>query len=291
MRPAPTGLRLEMRRRASVERPAEAPVDGLSKTSLVIPPEMPWLVSSDEGGSSYDPFREEPSLFRRFAELPPTDKEGMLAFAKEFGLLGVSELSVVERSVVDQLVLAEPFDAWVREVRAMKHAVDLFDAIQARDQKRLAQWITVTERAVKYRREDALGFTHFTFTLPSRERGGSQPPKITLFAVARGILQSRYVNDRLREYTSLLVVDAGRERQPRLRAVPANLLGALWLELARAYDGNIHYRRCEWSPCQKWIEITRTFDGHTKAARFCCDAHRVYDHKKRNPKPKRGRKA
>lgn len=267
------GAYVERRRRA-FEGPAEA-ASGLA-------PEIPWLVSTDDGRASYDPFRKEPSLFRRFADLPPTDDNAILAFATEFGVLGIPEMSVVEHDGVDQLVLAEPVDVWTHEIRAMKHAVDLFDAAQARDHERLGQWITVDSEGVfTYRRNDALGGHQIgAGGALAKVRG----QKRVVILVARRLLRREFINVRLEEYVHLLLV-------PRLRAVPKHLLGALWLQLARADDGNIDYRRCEWAPCQKWIEITRTFDGHTKAARFCCDAHRVYAHKKRNPKPKRGRKA
>jgi len=284
-RPAPSGLRLETRRRAPVETPS------------AITAETRWLVPTADGGTSYDPFGEEPSLFRLFAELPPTDDAATLAFAQKFGVLGISELSVVERDAVTRLlttavmavehyVPAESLDLWAREVRAMRHAVDVFDALQGRNHETLARWITVSpEGVVQYRREDALGSSQIGAGLPTGMKADG--PTSALMAVARHVLDEELIKPRLRDYVSLFLIHAGRERRSRLRAVPANLLGALWLQLARAVDGDIHYRRCAWRPCQKWIEITRTFDGHTKAARFCSDAHRVYDYKKRHPKKRR----
>jgi len=192
-----------------------------------------------------------------------------------------TRLSTTAVSAVDQLVPAESLDLWAREVRAMRQAVDLFDALQARNHETLARWITVTPEGVaSYRREDALGSSQIGAGLPTATKAGGPTP--ALMVVARRVLDEELIKSRLRDYVSLLLLHAGRERRSRLRAVPENLLGALWLQLARSVDGDIHYRRCGWRPCQNWIEITRTFDGHTKAAKFCCDAHRVYAHKKRN---------
>lgn len=277
-RPAPDALCLETRRWAPVETPS------------AVTPETRWLVPTAAAGTPYDPFREEPSLFRVFAELPPTDDVAILAFARKFGVLGIPEMSVVERDDVDQLVPAEPLDLWAREARAMRHAVDVFDAIRARDHEKLAQWFTLTaEGMVWYRRTDALGSHQLGAGLPTGMKAGG--PTRTLMAVAGRVLRDEFINVRLKQHVSFLLVTADRDRARRqhVRAVPANLLGALWLALARAIDGDIHYRRCGWRPCQKWIEITRTFDGHTKAAKFCCDAHRVYAHKER--KRNRGKHA
>lgn len=294
-RPAPGALHLATRRYGQVETQAETPVTRA--------PETRWLVSTADEGTSYDPFREEPTLFHLFAELPPTDEVAILAFAQKFGVLGIPEPSVVEReavtrstttasSAVDQLVDAEPLDVWAREVRAMRHAVDVFDALQTRDHESLAQWFTLNAEGLAwYRRTDALGSHQIGAGLPTGMKARGLTPG--LISVARRVLRDEFINERLKRHVSFLLVPADRDRARRqhVRAVPANLLGALWLALARAVDGDIRYRRCAWRPCQKWIEITRTFDGHTKAARFCCDAHRVYDYKKRNPKLKKGRKA
>src|ERR1700752_1553495 len=54
-----------------------------------------WLVLRGEarhhGIRRYDPLQEETSLFRRFADTPPTE-EGILQFTRQYGRLGVGTL-------------------------------------------------------------------------------------------------------------------------------------------------------------------------------------------------------
>jgi hypothetical protein len=123
---------------------------------------------------------------------------------------------------------------------------------------------------------------------PHRPHGTDRVPN--LLAAARHLLWAEFINPRLRKHVSL--VGVLQRNRTHLRAVPQNLLGALWLALARAVDENRRYRPCAYRNCQKWIEITGHFTtGHTRARRFCSDAHRVYEHHKRtHMKPKRRRK-
>lgn len=251
-----------------------------------------WLVVSADEGSTYDPFAVEPSLFRHFAELPPFGpgdafERAVVRFAETWGLLGIEALSIVETEGAQLRVPAEPLDMWIAEARAMRAAVELFDAVQKKAYDRLREWITEREggqaRVYRYRRNDAQGSIGGAVLVGHRATDQLRG----FLAAARSLLWAEFINRRLREHVSLVgVLDRG-SRRTRLQAVPQNLLGALWLALARAVDDNRRYRRCGYRHCQKWIEITGTFAGHTRTRRFCSDAHRVYEHQRRHPKPKR----
>jgi hypothetical protein len=280
-RPTLEALRVETRPRATDEGTG---------------PDARWLIATDDG-TVYDPLAEEPCLFRLFADLAPgpefdapwpwaTAFEGaVVAFAARWGRLGCSDLSVVDSEHAQRLVPAEPLSTWYEEAGAMRAAVDLFDAVQKKNYDALRQWITARDdrrpAVYCYRREDVRGAIGGSVLRVDRSADRLRG----LMAAARYLLWAEFINMRLRAHVSVLgVLDHGRTQ---LRAVPNNLLGALWLTLARAADGNSRYRRCGYRPCQKWIEITGTFQGSTKARRFCCDNHRVYSH---NQKPGGARK-
>jgi hypothetical protein len=216
-------------------------------------------------------------------------------FAETWGLLGITDLSMVETDGAQRIVPAEPLDVWIAEIRAMRAAIDLFDAVQKKTYARLREWITVRDgrrardgrpaRVYRYRRDDAQGTIGGAVLV-----GQHATDQVSgLLAAARYLLWAEFINRRLREHVSLVGV-LHRDRT-RLRAVPQNLLGALWLVLARAVDGNLRYRRCGYRKCQKWIEITGTFSGHTKARKFCSENHRVYEFNLLNPRSMRQGKA
>jgi hypothetical protein len=258
-------------------------------------PEGLWLTPAapDSDTKPYDPLMTEPTLFRRFADLWPTDEKAILAFAEIFGVLGVSAMSLVDNGSIERVEPAEPLGLWTREIRAMRHAVDLLDAIQKKNRDRLKKWVYIAEdhTAALYFREDIIGSTRTLIAdakSPKALRTLVEHDAIS--DLARLVLQNEFINVRLREHGSLQVVysfDTHGDKQS-LRGVPANLLGAMWLQVGQALDRNIRYRRCKWRPCDKWIEITGTFAGHTKAREFCSDKHRVYYHRKTNPAPRKG---
>ncbi len=80
----------------------------------------------------------------------------------------------------------------------------------------------------------------------------------------------RTINARLSAETGARMLWDREEGRLRLHLRPASLLGALWLQLARAIDGNADYRRCR--VCAAWFEL------HPDRARtnraYCSDACR-----------------
>ncbi len=65
----------------------------------------------------------------------------------------------------------------------------------------------------------------------------------------------RQINEKLKEHnvTSRLLWDS-RHTRLGLHIVPRSLIGRIWLQFARAIDGNRAFRRCQ--DCRKWFEVT-----------------------------------
>jgi hypothetical protein len=62
------------------------------------------------------------------------------------------------------------------------------------------------------------------------------------------------------------------ESHGRLNLVvePVDLLSALWLQFARAVDGNRTYKRCERVGCSEWFELTPSVSRSDR--QYCSDS-------------------
>jgi hypothetical protein len=91
--------------------------------------------------------------------------------------------------------------------------------------------------------------------------GSLQPGDVLM--PARFFLQQTVNGHLEEEVTPGLVWDPGQERLV-YQSTPRSLLGAMWLQFARAVSGDKQYRRCQ--ECGRWYEVSR------EAAR----AHRIF---------------
>lgn len=80
----------------------------------------------------------------------------------------------------------------------------------------------------------------------------------------------RLINDRLRDHASPALLWHSDDGAYRLLVRPANLLGALWLQLARALDTTAEYRRCP--SCAQWYAVGE--GGRYRNAQSCSEACR-----------------
>jgi hypothetical protein len=97
-----------------------------------------------------------------------------------------------------------------------------------------------------------------------------------IISPARLLIQ-RWINEKLMKHASprlLWNTDTGKQV---IRIVPKNLLGAMWLQFARAMAGEASYRQCR--ACGKWITISTEEHGHRKHRVFCSAACRQRDHR------------
>jgi hypothetical protein len=197
----------------------------------------------------YTPLHSEPALYSRFAQIP-AKKEAIVGFANRYGLLGIGVPIAVEGSLVGD---GERFTDWRKEINTMRAALSLWSEIvgEARRARRLEG-----RRARRRVSEEWL-----------RER--------------RQRLQ-RAVNQRLRDHAAprLLWQTADRSNLG-LYIVPSSLLGALWLQLARAVEKGRARRRCK--ACKGWIELTRT------DREYCGPACRVAAQRRREGQGRRQR--
>jgi Homeodomain-like domain len=217
----------------------------------------------------YSPLDEYPALFRTFADTPLTE-DGISRFANQFGGLGAWEQIRLTAGPELVMGMGEPRHIWMNEIDAMRRAAQLWDAVRHRDTLWFQQhvrvepksseeiWVSYLEEGVLYHRE-VIGPDLAGFVRPHDVR------RPTLLFV------QKMINMRLWEHTAPRILYDPRRDGLGVYLVPKNLLGALWLQCARAVDANKDYRRCG-GGCGRWMEIS--LDAHRTHRRFCSDACR-----------------
>jgi hypothetical protein len=238
-------------------------------------PIWPYLITArpKPAKRTYTPFLDQPGLFRRFAELP-ADAEHILAFANQFGLLFGGDRLVVppwhtepipltgEEDVGELLdagtvVTAEAFDTWAAAINSMRTAVQLWDAIQLKNEE-------VIQNLIGWTGDQHVEYDGHKWPLAST----AQLP----LDVANALLRShidRTLNRRIGGRRAPLV--AVRYAKEGLHITPPSLLAAMWLQFASADHEGKQFARCPGRNCPRvWFEkSTGPGVGKREDAEFC----------------------
>lgn len=237
----------------------------------------------------YFPLRDHSGLFREFADTEPT-KEGFLAFANRYGLLGEWELISLDSNGPPLAGTGERISLWHKELYALKRALELWDFIRDGDLAGLATriyWRSLDDVVYSDHPEGptgkelpgrpGFGFTHQVIAnsnvnseLLERFRPGD------LVQPAQYYVQ-KTVNDHLKGRVSPRLLWTKKRTRLALFFVPQSLIGALWLQFALAIDGNKDYRRCE--ECRSWFEVSP--EGARTTRVYCSTACRVRAYRRR----------
>jgi transposase-like protein len=229
----------------------------------------------------YLPLSAFSGLFRVFADTEP-NHNGIKAFADRFGPLGDDIAQPI--SLNDQpnakgvpLGTGEPLAAWNQEILIMRFAIDIWEAARNGDVGRLEQVIAW--------REDGSGVQILSHPelpngqlpqAPARvERtwiAGTHLGDDVLGRFVRGDLVRpalHYVQSTINKSlegraSPRLLWDAKRERLG-LYIVPGGLIGALWLQFARAVERDSRFREC--AECGIWFELA---PGTARADKLYC---------------------
>jgi hypothetical protein len=215
----------------------------------------------------YQPLHDFTGLFRTFAAiLPGPEGEGIIAFANRFGPLGSPPMGF--RLTAPGMDLPQTPDTWdlvgiwLLAIDEMNELVSLWDLVQKGDRSALSQLIqwqgrnqiyyhtwpnTILGEGGKY------GDQHLIF---SPEHHGQWLRQFTPGDVLMPALV--YVQRRVNYWIEAaaspkLRWDATKART-ELVFIPGSLLGALWLQFARAIEGNRSYRQCK--ECGQWFEVS-----------------------------------
>jgi hypothetical protein len=222
-------------------------------------------------------------LFLRFTNTDPT-QEGILAFASEFGLLGTGVRSMIFVPKPDDdkhkvMVPAESISDWNREIFAMRHALRLWQLVQANDIAQLSRYIQwQIPTGVCYNSHPDLprgshpdAPAHTIFRWIATE--DVNPELLSVFQHGDPVKPAMYqiqqmINQSLLERISPRMLWGADGTRLGLHMVPSGLIGALWLQFAQAITGNKNYRRC--GRCENFFEVSPSTARTNR--RFCSDA-------------------
>jgi hypothetical protein len=169
------------------------------------------------------------------------------------------------------LVRGETLDVWRGAIADLSLAFRIWELIKVSDTPGLGQYFSWQDTSA------------VLFKLPD-DRGGrwiaTRETNLALLETFQvGDLigpawhQLQYmVNEKLDGNVSARLLWNSSRNRLSLYQVPRDLISALWLQFARAIEGDRQYQQCE--ECRNWFEISSP-DGGRKDKRFCSTACRA----------------
>jgi hypothetical protein len=227
---------------------------------------------------TYDPLRECTGLFRTFVAIPPEDREAILRFANEYGFLGDGDTLVDGDTSVGARRYCERLTHWRIRIGNLGLAVRLWDLLAAGDEggvKSLLGWHDGAPRAWRYASSDPFVPEFREYAMCAFSPVWPEDPWRSA-----NFLLSRLVNNHLRDGTFAQLIPQTSDRGWIVQTTPTTLYKALWLQLARAIEGDREYRTCK--ECGKWFELShRQADHRTVRRLFCSDPCKSRDYRRR----------
>jgi hypothetical protein len=210
-----------------------------------------------------------PGLFRRFAAMDWAEDEAILEFANEVGsLTGLAECEVV---LPDRRCGGERLSFWRRAIRTMRRQIELWEWARAANGTALRKcfawddgreagpggrpglpgWWYVAHPGEHYHVEERVS--------PLPDLGPND-----LVAAARVQVAREITEGLARGQPVLGVTGTGFE----FGVAPRDLLGAMYVQFARATVGDHELRKC--AACDTWFEIApRAWKGKRAGAKHC----------------------
>jgi hypothetical protein len=218
--------------------------------------------SADRLRRSYRPLQDQTGLFRTFADTP-LNQDGVIAFARKYGLLGLSETTMVDVAFDGSTgrrtrANGETLTAWQAEIAAMRHVTRLWDLSEARNADALREFIRWNDDGVFYVNGEVVE----PITLDPK---GDRVRDVVL---AARVFIERKINRRLSGFVSPRVLLSPPKGQRGLYFVPESLIGALWFQFGRSASGGKEIRRCR---CGKWFEVSLEKHAFTARRLYCDD--------------------
>jgi endogenous inhibitor of DNA gyrase (YacG/DUF329 family) len=246
-----------------------------------------WMLIRDMSGGSapriYDPLHDSPALFRTLADVNGQDREAILAFANQYGELGLPAPHETHRN-------------WLLEIAFLRRAVEMWDWLEAGNTQQLGRflhWEAGSAPDAQTAEKLAGWYYQSHPDLPLDERWAHPPPGAfeqwiepadsllkegDICLAARFLIQG-WINRRLEGRVAPRLVYRMADGTQVMQIVPSQLIGALWLQFANAIAGNKEYRACK--ECGTWFEISSAGDARTARRQFCSDRCKSRDYRKR----------
>src|SRR5262245_35831065 len=242
-----------------------------------------------------------PGLFETFAATA-ADRDGVLAFASEYGQLGASvglrPKPPPSSASPRHADTGEPFWLWTREIDLLRLCRRWLRAIRAEGDVEARHWFlwwrerTAEEttfarlQGITPPHEDAWvllwrnaadEITDMTVLDPNTHSAARLNPTRKQFVTHALASQ---INRRLEWFCAPRFRSRSEtDLNMQLRVVPLNLLGAIWWQFARLVNGEARYQPCE--ACGRLIELSTGDHGFRSDRRFCSKRCKFKGHRLR----------
>ncbi len=256
--------------------------------SALVEAEQRFLELSSDSQELYRPLEEHPELVKTFASLDGSE-DSFARFAGQYGLLGVRVLVARGKSPVSQS-FAEPLAVWQTLWTEIRFASGLLDLCAPPVRVTALRKITSISnvgvfigpvmpspplRQTQVAGMDAFGVRRPELLKAIREVKSEQG---RLVAAARCLVQltanAWIAGAKIPEISvSPRVLSDASVNKWALRLVPNCLAAALWLQLARALEGDVVHRQCKSPRCRRWFVVSSDKRlGKRVDARYCGQA-------------------
>ena len=227
--------------------------------------ELLLIPQSSDPPTSYTPLAQQPGLFRRFADLEESE-EAVVAFASRFGTLVRPDLPL-RPPWNPKTVIYGTRVKWGREIQILRAVVALQEAIISQDLDAIDTLLRWGARSVTLRVSAGWFLTRIHVT-------AEETTHDSRLAVAKRVLDHA-VTSGVQKRSTLKLPDHAPAFQLQmvhgaLQTVPANLLGAMWLQFAVAIEEGKRFKRCQARDCPVvWFEVSTGPLGVREDAEFC----------------------
>ncbi len=296
----------------------------LTKECVCITNGKPWGVAPKI--TRYKPFESAKSLFLHFSKLDLTE-EAICDFASQYGLLSrpqeIMDVATVESYQGEAVLMWENEVVAMKRAVVLWEASKegrvefIRSCIVSENQSMLG------EQVFKY--VDPINYDGISFLsgLMQEERTQEisiesymyssahileEKPNLLLssdmstfkFAIPESCNKEEYtrlalfaaqviINNKLQLhcYPPQLIFSMTNDK-PELNFRPKNLIGAMWLQFARAIDGNKEYRRC--AMCPTWMEVgdyTNSPSSYRRSKKYCSNTCKCKAYRRRQSKKKK----
>lgn len=204
--------------------------------------------------------------------------ERLLEFAHEFGYLGVPEVFAHSVEVAGiEYSQGEHIDTWRDQSELMSLAVRAWRFAAQEDATGMRSLFEVRDWDVEE------NWRLLQIVLPKRRATTSYWPTGMQFPFEGDLTDEKLlstgfglcrdlVDYSIRKYTQLSLVTTGPVTA-ELEIVPTCLTGAMWLQLARAIEGDKEYRKCKRPGCGRYFDL----DSGRSDSKFCSNACKSKD--------------
>jgi hypothetical protein len=261
---------------------------------------------------TYSPLDDAPELWRRFVDLREGE-ESYLSFASRYGVLSTA---IPVETQDDGIVFnGVPYSRWLIAHRTLRTVWLVYEAVKAHRTDLLSKWILIDEKKARFVGCPVPGHKiSWGAVLASpafrplsdhwdRHVAGVKSKRESLERLAM-LWIWRIVNLCMRgpqagaedslagdPVTAMLDVDFETHAHA-VRFNPSTLLAAMWLQFAKAIEGNLEYRQCAFALCRGWFVLSPVGAGKRRHSLFCSDRCRLREWRrekeKRHAKTRKG---